>query len=72
MVYELVGVLSHVADPRFPDKNNLVACIRVGPSYHVRAKVSSVSHWYLFNDIRYISDICHTFIKCFLGTLVVV
>lgn len=51
VVYELVGVVSHVADPRFPDKNNLIACIRVGPSYHVRAKVSSVSHWYLFNDI---------------------
>ncbi|XP_042210473.1 PAN2-PAN3 deadenylation complex catalytic subunit PAN2-like isoform X4 [Homarus americanus] len=51
VVYELVGVVSHIADPRFPDKNNLVSCIKVGPSYHVRAKVSSVSHWYLFNDI---------------------
>ncbi|XP_071541540.1 PAN2-PAN3 deadenylation complex catalytic subunit PAN2 isoform X1 [Panulirus ornatus] len=51
IVYELVGVVSHIADPRFPDKNNLIACIKVGPSYHVRAKVSSVSHWYLFNDI---------------------
>lgn len=56
MVYELVGVVSHVSDPRFPDKNNLVACIKVGPSYHVRAKVSSVSHWYLLNDIRYVSE----------------
>lgn len=51
VVYELVGVVSHIGDPRFPDKNNLVACIKVGPAYHVRAKVSSVSHWYLFNDI---------------------
>ncbi|KAK4294090.1 hypothetical protein Pmani_033259 [Petrolisthes manimaculis] len=51
VVYELVGAVSHIADPRFPDKNNLVTCFKVGPSYHVRAKVSSVSHWYLFDDI---------------------
>lgn len=56
VIYELVGVVSHVSDPRFPDKNNLVACIKVGPSYHVRAKVSSVSHWYLLNDIRYVLE----------------
>lgn len=51
VIYDLVGVVSHICDPRYPDKNNLVACIKVGPSYHVQAKVSSVSHWYLFNDI---------------------
>ncbi|MCL4118861.1 UNVERIFIED_CONTAM: hypothetical protein GTU68_058872, partial [Idotea baltica] len=50
-VYDLMGVISHVADPKFPDKNNLVGCIKVGPSYHQRANVSPVAHWYLFNDI---------------------
>ena len=51
VTYDLVGVVSHVSDPRFPDKNNLVACIKVGPTYHQRASVSPVAHWYLFNDI---------------------
>lgn len=51
VVYELVGIVSHIGDPRFPDKNNLVACVKVAKEYHVRAKVSNVSHWYLFNDI---------------------
>lgn len=52
VVYELVGVVSLITDARLPDKNNLVATIKVGTSYHEQSGASSVDHWYLFNDIR--------------------
>ncbi|KAF2360218.1 PAB-dependent poly(A)-specific ribonuclease subunit PAN2 [Trinorchestia longiramus] len=51
IVYDLMGVVSLVTDPRLPDKNNLVATIKVGPSYHERSGASPVDNWYLFNDI---------------------
>uniref|UniRef100_A0A6A7G785 PAN2-PAN3 deadenylation complex catalytic subunit PAN2 n=3 Tax=Hirondellea gigas TaxID=1518452 RepID=A0A6A7G785_9CRUS len=51
VIYDLVGVVSLITDPQFPDKNNLVATIKVGPAYHEQVGASSVDNWYLFNDI---------------------
>ena len=50
-VYDLTAVVCHVSDPKFPDKNNLVSVVRVGPGYHQRAVGSAVSQWYIFNDL---------------------
>ena len=40
-----------MSDPKFPDKNNLVSVVRVGPGYHQRAVGSAVTQWYIFNDL---------------------
>ncbi|KAF0303420.1 PAN2-PAN3 deadenylation complex catalytic subunit PAN2 [Amphibalanus amphitrite] len=50
-VYDLTAVVCHVSDPKFPDKNNLVALVRVGAAYHQRAVGTAVSQWYIFNDL---------------------
>ncbi|CAG0913799.1 unnamed protein product [Notodromas monacha] len=44
IVYALSSVVSHVSDPAHPDKNNLVAAINVGPTYHQRMVGSPVNH----------------------------
>lgn len=49
--YDLCAVVCHIADPKFPDKNNLVSLVRVGASYHRRAAGSAAQQWYIFNDL---------------------
>ncbi|XP_064456629.1 PAN2-PAN3 deadenylation complex catalytic subunit PAN2-like [Ornithodoros turicata] len=45
-LYELVAVVSVVNNTR----SNIVSCVRVGPSYHLRHQGGAAVHWYLFND----------------------
>lgn len=48
--YSLSAVVCHVDDKSDEDRRNIVALIRVAPSYHERLTGSAVSQWYIFND----------------------
>ncbi|XP_046740616.1 PAN2-PAN3 deadenylation complex catalytic subunit PAN2 isoform X1 [Diprion similis] len=48
--YSLSAVVCHIDDKNDEDRRNIVALIRVAPSYHKRSTGSAVSQWYIFND----------------------
>lgn len=49
--YRLISVVCHVKDTKQGrSNNNLVACLRVGPGYHLRSMGSAGNQWYIFND----------------------
>ncbi|XP_043674090.1 PAN2-PAN3 deadenylation complex catalytic subunit PAN2 isoform X2 [Vespula pensylvanica] len=48
--YSLSAVVCYVDDKNNEERRNLVALLRVGPSYHKRSTGSAVSQWYIFND----------------------
>lgn len=53
VTYDLIAVVSHVTDVRHPDKDNLVATVRVAPvSKHTTTSGASASSWCLFNDMN--------------------
>ncbi|XP_020281533.1 PAB-dependent poly(A)-specific ribonuclease subunit PAN2 isoform X2 [Pseudomyrmex gracilis] len=47
--YGLSAVVCYVDDKNNEDRRNIVALLRVGPSYHERSG-HAVSQWYIFND----------------------
>ncbi|XP_065919163.1 PAN2-PAN3 deadenylation complex catalytic subunit PAN2-like isoform X2 [Dysidea avara] len=52
-IYDLVSVVGHVKDTTMDDSDdggNLVAHIRVSPSYHLRKEGKEYTQWYMFND----------------------
>ncbi|XP_034178278.2 PAN2-PAN3 deadenylation complex catalytic subunit PAN2 isoform X1 [Osmia lignaria lignaria] len=50
MQYSLSAVICYIDDKSNEDRRNIVALLRVGPSYHERSTGSAVSQWYIFND----------------------
>nr|XP_012143234.1 PREDICTED: PAB-dependent poly(A)-specific ribonuclease subunit PAN2 isoform X4 [Megachile rotundata] len=48
--YSLSAVVCYIDDKNNEDRRNIVALLRVGPSYHERSAGSAVSQWYIFND----------------------
>jgi hypothetical protein len=49
--YELTGVVLFVKNSENEDKNNLVAILKVDPSYFERSgQTRGKGNWYLFND----------------------
>lgn len=48
--YELTAVISVIIDTQDSGNDNIISCIKVGPSGHIRHKGSSAAQWYLFND----------------------
>lgn len=50
-LYQLMAVVSVVQDPTEPGvKDNIISCVKVSPTHHVRHQGSACSQWYLFND----------------------
>lgn len=63
MQYSLSAVICYIDDKSNEDRRNIVALLRVGPSYHERSAGSAVSQWYIFNDFWYVTCLFHLLIN---------
>ncbi|XP_035212359.1 PAN2-PAN3 deadenylation complex catalytic subunit PAN2-like isoform X2 [Stegodyphus dumicola] len=50
VTYDLTAVVSVISDTQDNGRDNIVSCIKVGPTPHIRHKGCSAYQWYLFND----------------------